>query len=212
MALCPSASRGLVEGSPPQLWLPLGPPGRSELLGIAMGTCRGAPGASQLSQPGGRRKPYLPQVPCSRHSTSCLNLVLAPRRPPHISLREGPPQARAGVGQRQAPAWHKWGPGWAGGSPPAVPPEVLTARLLCRHLCWHKRRCQCLFIFLDGDAVSLRWLVGVAPGPGSPRDGRRWSCKPGRGALLAAPPGSSTVAGIVPFPPKDFMTDVLSCF
>lgn len=46
------------------------------------------------------------------------------------------------------------------------------------------------------------------PGPSS----GRWGCEPGRGALLSAPPGSSLVAGIVPSPPKDFMTDVLSCF
>lgn len=38
LAPCPSASKGLVEGIPPQLRLLQGPPGKSKVLGIGMGT------------------------------------------------------------------------------------------------------------------------------------------------------------------------------
>lgn len=155
LAPCPSTSKGLVEGNPPQLrllpgtswegasrWESAWAPGHC--------VCPGAQRAPQLSQPGGRRKPYPPQVPCSRHGVSCLNLVLAPRKPPRFSLREGPPKPLLAWGRGRR--WPGAGGVRAGqralGCPPVALPEVLTARPCCRHLCWHKSRCQCLFFSL----------------------------------------------------------------
>lgn len=136
----------------------------------------------------------------------------------------GTPRAFAGVGQRQALAWRRRGPGWAEGSRlpsgsvarDANSPPVLQTSLLAQ------KQVPVPFLFLCGDAMSVRWFVGIAPGSGSPATpcagaralggGWWWSCKPGRGALLSAPPGSSLVAGIVPFPPKDFMNRCAQLF
>lgn len=69
-------------------------------------TCRGSRSLAALWQ-----EEAIPTAgPCSPHSASCLNPVLAPHKPLHFSPREGPPSpwcgAEAGAGLAQE------GPGW----------------------------------------------------------------------------------------------------
>lgn len=188
LAPCPFASEGLVEGNPPQL--------RLLEEGIGSGALLQA-----LSQPSSRRKPYLPQAPCSLHGVSCLNLVPAPCTPPMLLPKGRTPGTLAGVGQRQALAWCRRGPGSRSPSGSAArgansPPALQTSLLA-------QKKVPVPFSFME--MWRPCWCVGITPGMagGGVAD---W------GALLSAPPGSSLVAGIVPFPPQDFMTDVLSCF
>lgn len=147
------------------------------------------------TSPTGTRNPHLQRVPA--HGASCLNPVLA--------LRKG---ARA-----LNPCWRRqrWEPGsgWAGAWPPsgsatsgAPSPAALQTSPLAR------MRVPVPFLFLPGDAMSVRglsgWLWGSDP-PGG--------CKPGRGAECCPCPlpdlpwwlGSS-------LSPSRLKTDVLSCF
>lgn len=203
MSRCRSASGGLGAGIPPQLWW-------ERVWAAGRCACPGAP------RPRGGRELCPPQVPCSPRGASCLNRVLAPRRPPRLSLREGPPRALAGVGP--ALAWLRRAP--------------VTLRQHCQRCSQHappalrtsllaRKKVPVPFIFLHGDRRSVPWFAGVALGLGCPAapcagagglgDGWRGGANRG-GERFSLPPGSSLVAGIVPFPPKDFMTDVLSCF
>lgn len=174
LAPCPFASEGLVEGNPAQLQLLRGAPGRG---GLALGHCC-CSRLQALSQPSRRRKPYPLQVPCSHHGASCLNLVPAPCTPPCFSLREGPPQALAGVGQRQALAWRGRSPGsWSpsssaargANSPPALQTSLLAQKVV-----------PVPFIFLYGDVTSVLVRRDHLGG------GWCWSCKPGGASVCSS--------------------------